>query len=263
LSLSQISIYFFQSIFVVLALFVTQNILFALFAFLITQTVGHIVYYVLVSAGASLSSKDSVDNSKDTIHFGKSLSIAQVFSTLAAEVDKLLIWHFFGSTILAVYAVALVGQRTIRMLTAFITDLALPRFSQRDMQEKENLYAFYKKVVLYIAALVGIYAIYILFVPFFFNLFFPEYESAIFPAIILGALIVIAPVRTLYDQLFIAAKKVKNIYMYRVIEIITYLIVFFTSMALFSDPYIIIAVALPASVFASLIGQVALFQSKV
>lgn len=264
LSLTQIVLRIGHSLAIVLVAYLTRDVLAIVATYILSHTL--ICLITLIYTRRRINENRVVEqhvheDTKAIVQFGKNLSVTQALQKVSAEVDKVLIWQMFGATSVAVYSVARVAIQMVRLFTGFIVELALPRFSQRDMRQSEHRRSFHIKLATYMLGLVAIYVGYILFARYLFIWFFPEYLEAIPLSIILGVIIVIAPLRALYDQLFISAKMIKSIYAYKIVEIVSYVGSFFSIYAATRDPFWVIGLSLPLKECISLVLQVFLFRA--
>lgn len=115
---------------------------------------------------------------RSTITLSKHFSFLNILSTLAAQLDKVLVFHFMGAQQLAIYAISQIPVAQIRGPLKQITQLAYPRFSHRSLKEVQT--TIYYKMFLQTIPLGLIVLLYVIFAPFIFKLFFPKYLEALF-----------------------------------------------------------------------------------
>lgn len=108
---------------------------------------------------------------------GGHFSAMGLLSTLAAQVDKLVVYHYLGAVDLAVYAFATAVPEQLRSIFGSVSTLAMPKFVARPLHEiRAN---FWGRLWLYTALMALVAFAYLLIAPLFFHLFFPAYAEAI------------------------------------------------------------------------------------
>ena len=151
----------------------TANPLFLLFAYLGgTAAVGlFLAFYILV--------KYRPNRKIDAEHrnLGAHFSAMNLLSTIAAQVDKLVVFHYLGAIDLAVYSFATAFPEQIKNVLSSITTLALPKFVTRPFKEiREN---FWGRLWMYTAGLAAVAFAYMLVAQIAFDIFFPAYKEAV------------------------------------------------------------------------------------
>lgn len=118
---------------------------------------------------------DHVD--PETLSYGAHLSAMDIINTVAGQLDKILVFHYFGAAELAIYTVAIAPTEQIKALLKGINFIAMPRFAMRDKEDmKANMGS---KVLALIAFSAAIIAAYIFAAPFLFHVFFPAYADSV------------------------------------------------------------------------------------
>lgn len=166
-----------------------------------------IVYFVVLAASGSFffwkTIKGSVankENDVEAIPYGKHLSFISIIGLLAAEFDKILIFHYLGSVNLAIYALAIAPNDQIKGVLKNINTLALPQFSNRTPTEIGK--TIWRKVGILTLVTSLIVLIYILLAPWFFSMFFPKYlASVIYSQVLSVSLIPVVAAGFLYTVL--------------------------------------------------------------
>lgn len=258
-SLFQVISQFLQTAAVIVAVAVSQNIIIVLAALFAGQTVPRWFFYKRACRDAAQQIElQEEDTTKEVVQYGKKLSLTHIVTRLSNQIDSLLIWQFFGAALLAVYTVALVTPNAVRGVTDSLSALALPKLSQWDWNNYAQKKVFARKMVLFAVFLTASYIAFVLIVPHFLRWFFPEYLDALTPTIILGLLIVLAPLRNMLDQLFIAAQRVRGIFWYRVFEVVVYVGVFVTLFLIDVQPFLVVSVTLVAKFLLTIIIQISM-----
>jgi O-antigen/teichoic acid export membrane protein len=108
--------------------------------------------------------------------YALNLSFTNAFGIVAAHIDSVIVYHFLGTVQLAIYNFAIIIPDKIRTLAGFIQTLALPKLAHHSTIIRKNILR-QSSLILFFAF--GLIALYILFAPFIFNLFFPNYTDSI------------------------------------------------------------------------------------
>ena len=114
---------------------------------------------------------------KDTITYGKHLSLVGLFPTVVDQLDKILLFHFLGTASLAIYAFSLAPVVQFRSFLKSLTPLSLPKFANNSKEEiKKTLPS---KLIKFYFILIVVVIVYIVLIPYFFEIFFPQYMESV------------------------------------------------------------------------------------
>ncbi len=117
------------------------------------------------------------DISHNTINFGKHLSFLNILSTIAAQLDKILVFHYLGAAQLALYTLSQIPLNQTRALLKPITQLAFPKYSEKSLADIRI--SIYRKMIILTIPIIVMVVIYIILAPFIFKVFFPKYIDAV------------------------------------------------------------------------------------
>jgi len=158
---------------VLLAVVVTRNLGWLIFAYLFANTLLNFSFYYFIKK--KFTPNEKVDFK--TISFGKHLSFIEVLNTFASRLDKILIFHCLGGVSLAVYSFAL--SPILQLISIFknIPILAVPKLASKSIKEIDE--SIKKRLIQ--LSLIGIATgtIYFFTAPFIFKIFYPKYLNAI------------------------------------------------------------------------------------
>lgn len=157
----------------ILTLYLTSNLFTILIVYFLSALILNIWFFRKTTH--ELVSNNSVD--PRAMKFGKHLSILNVLSTLATELDKILVFHYLGAVQLAVYTIALAPVDQIKGILKNINSLAFPKFAEQKISAIKETIA--RKTTLLTIGSSVIIGIYIALAPLFFRLFFPKYIDSI------------------------------------------------------------------------------------
>ena len=131
-------------------------------------------------------------NDPETIAYGKYLSLIQIASLVAQQVDKILLFHLVGPIQLAIYSFADLPIQFIRDPLQNIQELVLPKLSVKSKEEIKKTLP--KKLIKSIIFILPIIALYIIIAPYFYKIIFPQYTESIFYSQLLAFTLLIFPI---------------------------------------------------------------------
>jgi len=221
----------FQALVLVVVAFLTRNVVALIAAFLVGQLIARFFFYTKTVAYAKaqpVMGAESMDAKDDTVAYGKSLSAVSILNTLTNNMDVLILGHFLGPYVLAIYYVALAIPKNIVLIFSVIARVALPKFSQKkwDLHERTSVF---RKLGLMFAALFLPAALYVLCAPFVLHIFFKGYGASIPAALILSILILVSPMNALVGQVLQARKLVAKIVVLEVLSFLSFFVCFLLS----------------------------------
>ncbi len=153
--------------------------------FFTTSTLALIAVYLIgnIAIGAALTAfvfiryKPDRSESTDVGRLGAHFSAMNLLSTIAGQVDKLIVFHYLGAVDLAVYSFAVALPEQARGALGGISVLAMPKFVSRPFHEiRKNFWSRLWLFTLGLAVVAGVYA---LLAPYLFRTFFPAYMDAV------------------------------------------------------------------------------------
>jgi O-antigen/teichoic acid export membrane protein len=190
-------------------LYTTQDPLYVVFTYFGTSALTLLFAYLYVVRKYSLTRV----RSKELLTYSKHLSVMESLAEAANAADKALIWFFLGGAPLAAYALAQLPIIHLQTMFGFVRQLALPKFTKRDIQEIKAMLP--QKIRLYFVVALGTVGLYILLAPLLFGLLFPLYHEAILYSQLL-ALSVLSVPRSLVTQAFLAHQRKRELYIINV-----------------------------------------------
>ncbi len=117
------------------------------------------------------------EQTADTLTLGKHISFLNIFSAIAGQLDKLLVFHYLGAVSLAVYAISQIPVGYVRTLFKQAAQLSYPKYASQSIDTIRNTIGH--KMLIFTIPIVIIIFLYILCAPFVFKVFFPKYEEAV------------------------------------------------------------------------------------
>jgi O-antigen/teichoic acid export membrane protein len=163
---------------------------------------------------------DKID--KDTIPYGKHLTLVNIVAIIKSHLDKILVMFFLGFESVAIYSVAIIIPRQIKPLWMMISDMIFPDLSKKS---KKDAYSAVRKRFKYMILLeIAIIVVGIIILPTIISYFYShKYVEAIFYAQLLMLLTLSGPGIVLVN-LAAAQKQLRKVYKISTIPPIIYII---------------------------------------
>lgn len=162
---------------VIATIFLTENILYVVFAYFIAQVIGSILVYVFTLQKVDPDTHTDQPEKTRFLKYAKNTSVRNIINGIASEIDKVLAFQFLGATELAVYAFAIAIPEQIKGGIKNIGLLVLIKFTGYDLKTIKA--GMQKKVFLFGLILSALTIIYIVLCPLLYSTFFPAYEDSI------------------------------------------------------------------------------------
>jgi len=178
---------------------------------LLTQGVATILLYRQVVR--TQIRNDSHD--PETLPYGTHLSVMNIPSTVAAQIDAVLVFHFLGAVPLALYSFATAVPERLAGFFKFLPTAALPKLSEKNPQDIRNA-LFGVRIWLAIGAVCGAAIAYIFIAPYLFSFVFPAYLDAV-PYSQWYSLIFFAVIGNLFVTGLTANRSVKALYVFNIV----------------------------------------------
>jgi O-antigen/teichoic acid export membrane protein len=165
---------FLTSLSIVLSIIFSGKILVILVAYFLSNIISNYLCYLFIKIPESKANEE--EESRFTT-YAKHLSLQSVLTTLASQIDKILIFQNLGSLQLAMYAFATALPEQFKGINKAVEMLVIPRFSNHS---KENIRSgiLFKSFV-YVVFLALAVIVYIAVAPFIFKILYPQYENAV------------------------------------------------------------------------------------
>lgn len=195
----------FPSLCIFLAILKTNNPLYLVSIFFISNTLIGLFLYVRVVKIYKPNPK--IDTG--VLGYSKHLSVIGILGGLGSNIDQVLIFHYIGPVQLAIYNFASAIPNQLKGPIKSLAGLVFPKFVERSDEDIRSG-MINKFVWAFVAGVVFILA-YIIFAPYIFQIFFPKYTESIFYSQILSfsLLAIISIPAEIY---FVAKEKIKEQY---------------------------------------------------
>lgn len=162
--------------------------------------------------------------------YGKHLSAMSILTAVAAQFDKILIFHFLGAAELAVYALALAVPDQAKVVFRNIGVLTLPKFSSK--QGRDIVASISEKLAPFFLVLGLTVLGYGIIAPWLYGFLFPAYQAAV-PYSILYALVLLLVPKVFYRVAFEAKRRSRELYTFQVTSAVARLIILYLLIAQF------------------------------
>lgn len=192
-------------------LFLTQNLMVIIIVyFLITALVPLFLYYLTIRGHQSEGQKED----PELISYGKHLSAMDIVGQIAHSFDKILIFHYLGATPLAIYAFAIAPIEQLQGGKKILSTLIFPKLSEQSFTKLQK--SAPRKALLLIFYALGLAGLYVLLVPYFYKIFYPQYlDSVLYSQVYSLTLLAISG--SIFDNILQAHKRKKELYLHRII----------------------------------------------
>ncbi len=172
------------------AIFVSGgNLVVLLFTYFGIWTIARMVAWQKVSRNLTYQEEATPG---EVVVYGVRLSAIGIISTIAGNIDKIILYQWLGPAQLAVYAFATAMPEQLRAVLKGVTPLALSRFSRRSAEEIRS--SIHHKAVVSIIVALPLVAAYIIAAPFVYQILFPAYIESIVYSQIFALSVLVVPV---------------------------------------------------------------------
>ena len=200
----------FGSIFTIGALivtaFLTNNPLIIVFVLFLSYSITGAMFHFL-----TIKTRPPLNKSEDpqTIPYAKHLSVMKFVGNIGNHIDSILMFHYLGPALLAVYSFALAPPREFSSFNRILQNLALPKLGTRSIEELKQ--SVPRKALIVFLFSIVLFTAYIITAPYIYKLLFPQYiDSVVFSQFF--AIIILFFPNSLFSQTLIAHAKKRELY---------------------------------------------------
>jgi O-antigen/teichoic acid export membrane protein len=184
------------------AIFITQNILVLLAAYLLSHALTNLVSHFYYRPQNSTPTPPDVFTKY--LSYAKNTSLRTIITSIAFRLDTIIIFTWLGATELAIYTIAMLIPEQIKGSVKNMATLIMPKYAQHSDITTLKKTVFKRSIQLFFI-FSGIALVYVLAAPFLYTLLFPKYETAIFysqlTALSFPTMIAVLPYSALKSQL--------------------------------------------------------------
>jgi len=205
---------------IIVIIFLTKNVFLVLLSYFASWSILGFLLTLFTIKKAGLKEQED----KESLRYGKHLSVIDILGTVDAHLDKILLWHFLGASQVAIYAIAITLPSTIKGCLKVVSNLAMPKLSAKNPKELKKTVP--RKTLLLFLIAIPLTIAYILFAPFLFRIFFPQYQEFVFLSQVYAVILCFFP-RALFGTALTAQMKTKSLYKMSFILSPTYIVLLF------------------------------------
>ncbi|MBT7228759.1 oligosaccharide flippase family protein, partial [Candidatus Parcubacteria bacterium] len=212
----------FDAIVLGVVIYFTSNLFLLVAAYFIANTTIRFIFFKLTTKNFPIHHKYD----PSTLSYGKHLSLMNIITTIAGQLDKVLVFHYLGAVDLAIFSFAIIMPEHIKGIFKNINALAFPKFSENHTTAEIKKTIFKKMGKLLILA-TAITIVYVVASPYIFRWLFPEYIESIFYSQIFAISIILLPITGLMLTALQAQKAQKELYQFNIYSSITQIVILF------------------------------------
>lgn len=161
------------SLSILATLIFSKNLYILISVYFISLIIGRYIVFKITLSKYTLNK----EHDPETINQGFHLSLNSVISTIATNIDKLIIFTYLGNLELAIYSIATIPVDQIRGVFKNLSTIVLPNYATQEISKiKEGLP---RKIYFLIFICLIITFLYVLIAPFIFPFIFPKYSASI------------------------------------------------------------------------------------
>jgi len=211
----------------ILALFLTKSLgIIIVVYFVVGALVPLFLYYITKRAYQNENKKED----PEIVSYSGHLSVMSLIGNIANFLDKILIFHYLGAVPLAIYAFAIAPVEQLQGGKKILATLIMPKISQRPFEELQK--SGPRKALLLTVYALGLAFLWVIFAPYFYKFFFPQYLDSVFYSQIYSFTL-LAVSGTIFNETLIAHKKQRELYLHRTIVPIVQIVLFFILLPLY------------------------------
>jgi len=230
---------FLAALILIPVLFLTDNLIFIVLTYFASRTFLGAIFFKF-----TLNKVSNQGEEKETLSFGKHLTLMGSFAFFGSQIDKIIIWQFLGPVPVAIYSFAQIPILRMQELIP-ISPLALPKLSEKNIKEiKKGLFKKFSKLFL---VSIPFALFFILLAPYLYKILFPAYLESIPYFQVLALTLILVPFHLLGTSL-VAEMKKKELYLIQFATPFLQIILFLVLIP-FYGIWGIIAATLIASIF--------------
>lgn len=190
---------------IIIVMMLTTNPLIIVGAFLISGCATAFALYSAVTRRYKPNTSTDPAFTKNAKH----LSLMNVLGGISFNIDKILMFHYLGPVSLATYSYAMAPAQQLRYLGKVLSTMALPKLSGVEPKTIKKTLPY--KALLLLVASIMLAGIYVLFAPYIYKIFFPQYLDAITFSQIFALILIFLP-SNLFQQAITAHMETKALY---------------------------------------------------
>ncbi len=194
--------------------FLTQNLFILLGLYFGSYSILRIIVFAFVLRREKIHE----ESDPEAIPYGIHLSAMNILNLVAAQIDKVLIFHYLGAIEVAIYSIATALPEHLKSFVRNAATLAAPKYSKLTEEEaRQSLPNLWRKMIIFTTLLLLGVGSYIILAPAFFRIVFPDYLAAI-PYSQVYALAVLTGVMVLPVSLIQYQQRTREMYILNIVN---------------------------------------------
>ena len=214
----------FHLVLIVGVLMITKSILAVIIAHVLSLLLPSIYFYQKTKKDFSVESKRDINEDKSLFKFGLNISFLNVLSSIAGNIDNILLFQLIGPAQLATYVFAKKASETGRGMVKNVLIIYFPKLVNKKLEDIKSIFSFRILQTIVISILLATSLI--LIIPFVFQYFFPKYPDSVFYAQLLSLGVVFAMPNAYMGFIFHSHKMMRQIYITNILPNIVRIIGF-------------------------------------
>lgn len=202
----------------IIAILFTHNLIFLVTIYFTSSALIYFIFYKKIERQSLVFENTNNDQNESlkSLRYGNHLSVINIFSVLAAQADKIIVFHYLGAQKMALYMIATAFVEQSKGLLKIFSTVALPKFSQNTITQSRK--TFFRKIAILSSLVLGMILIYILVTPFIFPIFFPKYIEAVHYSQVYSLLLFAYALSIPLLSLLQAKAKIRSLYTYTILS---------------------------------------------
>ncbi len=169
------------------AILLSGEVIWLIAAYAITTFAATLFFYIFILRRFK---QPTVTTIKDTLKYGRNLSFIRIMGPIVAQIDKIILAHFWGPAQLATYSLAkAVPDRATSYIKNWV-GLGFPKFAVKTPEEINTV--FYRRIFQGMSTGATIALFYILITPYLFKYLLPQYLEGVLYSQILAVSFIFA-----------------------------------------------------------------------
>lgn len=194
------------------SLFITRKVFFVVLAYSLVNLLINSYFFWRITNKFKPTNK----NGEDAVNYGKKLAFLELFGIVASQLDKIILFNFWGPAILANYAIAQFFPDYIYSFLKSLSNLLLPKISSKKLSEVSSF--FYKRILQSLLIGTVIACFYVIIAPTLFHFLFSKYIDMVLYSQLLSINILLALVNGFMGSVFLSQRFIKSIYASQIIH---------------------------------------------
>jgi O-antigen/teichoic acid export membrane protein len=157
-------------------IYITQDVFWLVFSFLVSNTVINLGIHILYKPRDTSEFDEKIYSRYMT--YAKNTSIRNILGNVAFRIDSIIVFQQLGATNLAIYTIATILPEQIKTSFKNITTLLVPKYALHDNMDNIKKSMFRRSMQLLLLTIL-VTILYIIFAPLIYTLLFPKYHEAI------------------------------------------------------------------------------------